>query len=129
MCDVNIARKNDISAVRIREEPTTPNLLMLPRHLIRTLTNSILLDTPVLITSPCHVCTNRIRLPSAFTSTQPGTRFGSSSGRWQTRQSRDRFTKEAKVQGLKSRAAFKLLEVEIPLHRWFSTKKIANHCG
>jgi hypothetical protein len=35
----------------------------------------------------------------------------SSSNRWQSRQGKDRFTKDAKVQGLKSRAAFKLLEV------------------
>ena len=35
----------------------------------------------------------------------------SSSKRWQNRQLRDRFTREAAVQGLKSRAAFKLLQV------------------
>jgi 21S rRNA (uridine2791-2'-O)-methyltransferase len=35
----------------------------------------------------------------------------SSSKRWQARQQQDRFTKEAAVQGLKSRAAFKLLQV------------------
>lgn len=35
----------------------------------------------------------------------------SSSKRWQTRQGKDRFAINAKVQGLKSRAAFKLLEV------------------
>jgi hypothetical protein len=34
-----------------------------------------------------------------------------SSSRWQARQTRDRFAREAKVQGLKSRAAFKLLQV------------------
>jgi len=34
-----------------------------------------------------------------------------SSTRWKTRQSRDHFSREAKVKGLKSRAAFKLLEV------------------
>lgn len=34
-----------------------------------------------------------------------------SSGAWTRRQGRDTFTREAKVQGLKSRAAFKLLEV------------------
>ena len=34
-----------------------------------------------------------------------------SSRRWQTRQAKDRFTINARVQGLKSRAAFKLLEV------------------
>lgn len=34
-----------------------------------------------------------------------------SSKRWQTRQLKDRLTINAKVQGLKSRAAFKLLEI------------------
>ncbi|CAG7917421.1 unnamed protein product [Penicillium olsonii] len=34
-----------------------------------------------------------------------------SSKRWQARQQKDQFTKEAAVQGLKSRAAFKLLQV------------------
>jgi 21S rRNA (uridine2791-2'-O)-methyltransferase len=35
----------------------------------------------------------------------------SSSKRWQARQLKDHFTREAAVQGLKSRAAFKLLQV------------------
>ncbi|KAI9368199.1 hypothetical protein BJX61DRAFT_237850 [Aspergillus egyptiacus] len=36
----------------------------------------------------------------------------SSSKRWQARQSNDHFTREAAVQGLKSRAAFKLLQID-----------------
>ena len=36
-----------------------------------------------------------------------------SSTRWKARQSRDRFAKDAKLKGLKSRAAFKLLEVRL----------------
>ncbi|CZR60486.1 related to mitochondrial rRNA methyltransferase [Phialocephala subalpina] len=36
----------------------------------------------------------------------------SSSTRWKSRQGRDSFSREAKVQGLKSRAAFKLLEID-----------------
>lgn len=40
----------------------------------------------------------------------------SSSRRWQTRQLRDRYTREAAVQGLKSRAAFKLLQVTFPIY-------------
>lgn len=40
-------------------------------------------------------------------------RSSSSSTRWKSRQGRDSFAREAKVQGLKSRAAFKLLEVGI----------------
>ena len=35
----------------------------------------------------------------------------SSSNRWKARQRNDSFTREAAVQGLKSRAAFKLLQV------------------
>ncbi|KAL9627248.1 MAG: hypothetical protein Q9204_006706, partial [Flavoplaca sp. TL-2023a] len=37
----------------------------------------------------------------------------SSSTRWQTRQNRDKFAIKAKVEGLKSRAAYKLLEVAV----------------
>ncbi|KAL2045075.1 hypothetical protein N7G274_002850 [Stereocaulon virgatum] len=40
----------------------------------------------------------------------------SSSKRWQARQGRDRFSIDAKVQGLKSRAAFKLLEINEKYH-------------
>ncbi|KNG85519.1 21S rRNA (uridine(2791)-2'-O)-methyltransferase MRM2 [Aspergillus nomiae NRRL 13137] len=36
----------------------------------------------------------------------------SSSKRWQTRQLKDHFTREATVQGLKSRAAFKLIQID-----------------
>jgi len=38
-------------------------------------------------------------------------RAASSGPRWKARQGKDAFVREAKVQGLKSRAAFKLLEV------------------
>ena len=40
-------------------------------------------------------------------------RYSSSNSRWKQRQGSDVFAREAKVQGLKSRAAFKLLEVRI----------------
>ncbi|KAI5196132.1 FtsJ-domain-containing protein [Aureobasidium subglaciale] len=40
----------------------------------------------------------------------------SSSIRWKTRQTRDHFAREAKVAGLKSRAAFKLLELDSKHH-------------
>ena len=43
--------------------------------------------------------------------TQPNRWASSSSKRWQNRQSRDKFAKEARVLGFKSRAAYKLLEV------------------
>ncbi|KAL9128466.1 MAG: hypothetical protein Q9217_002870 [Psora testacea] len=46
--------------------------------------------------------------PSNILQSQPSS---SSSKRWQTRQNKDRFALDAKVRGLKSRAAFKLLEV------------------
>ncbi|RWA03639.1 hypothetical protein EKO27_g11466 [Xylaria grammica] len=41
-------------------------------------------------------------------------RWSSSNSRWKQRQGKDYFAREAKVQGLKSRAAFKLLEVGPP---------------
>ncbi|KAI0554413.1 23S ribosomal RNA methyltransferase [Xylaria curta] len=40
------------------------------------------------------------------------TRWSSSKSRWKQRQGKDFFAREAKVQGLKSRAAFKLLEMD-----------------
>ncbi|CZS88068.1 related to mitochondrial rRNA methyltransferase [Rhynchosporium graminicola] len=40
------------------------------------------------------------------------TRSSSSSTRWKSRQGKDSFARDAKVQGLKSRAAFKLLEID-----------------
>ncbi|KAL9611971.1 MAG: hypothetical protein Q9167_003411 [Letrouitia subvulpina] len=51
--------------------------------------------------------------PSQLTSSVLRCLASSSSKRWQSRQERDRFATKAKVQGLKSRAAFKLLEVAI----------------
>lgn len=39
-------------------------------------------------------------------------RWASSTSRWKQRQGRDSFARDAKVQGLKSRAAFKLLEMD-----------------
>lgn len=53
---------------------------------------------------------------------KPDTRrwASSSSKRWQARQGKDRFAINAKVQGLKSRAAFKLLEVRSALPRPYS---------
>ncbi|KAG4438697.1 hypothetical protein IFR05_005824 [Cadophora sp. M221] len=48
------------------------------------------------------------------------TRLSSSSTRWKSRQGRDSFARDAKVQGLKSRAAFKLLEIDAK-YRIFKT--------
>lgn len=55
-------------------------------------------------TGCCWLCHQRL-----FATT--GAAAGSSGSRWATRQTRDQHAKEAKVQGFKSRAAFKLLEV------------------
>lgn len=65
-----------------------------------------------------------LALPNAVTSTIPAdTRpasTASSSTRWKARQTRDTFAREAKVAGLKSRAAFKLLEIN-DKHRIFKS--------
>ncbi|PBP25050.1 FtsJ-like methyltransferase, partial [Diplocarpon rosae] len=54
------------------------------------------------------------RGPIGSTTLSSRTYSSSSSTRWKSRQGRDTFAREAKVQGLKSRAAFKLLEVWQP---------------
>ena len=65
---------------------------------------------------PCVI----LRLEALFRPIDPPrphnaqTRSSSSSTRWKSRQGRDSYAREAKVQGLKSRAAFKLLEVLPP---------------
>ncbi|GAV54561.1 hypothetical protein ZYGR_0AN00290 [Zygosaccharomyces rouxii] len=45
-----------------------------------------------------------------------------SQGRWLDRQSNDHYTKEAKVQGLRSRAAFKLMEIDDKFHLFHRDK-------
>lgn len=50
-------------------------------------------------------------LPSLLLPHIQQTRPSSSQRRWQDRQSRDPFARQARVQGLKSRAAFKLLQM------------------
>ncbi|KAH8820982.1 cell division protein ftsj [Xylogone sp. PMI_703] len=50
------------------------------------------------------------RISTAFRS--QGARSSSSSTRWKSRQVNDSFAREARVRGLKSRAAFKLLEID-----------------
>ena len=68
---------------------------------------------PVIVES--SQCCSRLHLipPHITTSGNIPKRYASSSSstRWQSRQGKDRFVKEAKVQGLKSRAAFKLLAI------------------
>ncbi|KAK3682177.1 FtsJ-like methyltransferase-domain-containing protein [Podospora appendiculata] len=47
---------------------------------------------------------------------RPSSSSSSSNSRWKQRQGHDMFAREARVQGLKSRAAFKLLEVDAKHH-------------
>jgi hypothetical protein len=84
---------------------TTTNF-MLTHRIFQQLTDSILLGRSA--TSQC-LCF-RSAHKSAFLAFR-NARCSSSSTRWKSRQSSDKYSKEAKVQGLKSRAAFKLLEV------------------
>lgn len=58
-----------------------------------------------------YTACRRSFLALAHTSRRCTRHSSSSSKRWQARQGKDRYVTEAKVQNLKSRAAFKLLEV------------------
>lgn len=84
---------------------------MLSRRIFRQLTDSVLLETssvtkPLCLAATCTSCSPHSRANA------PHARHASSSStRWKTRQGNDFFAREARVQGLKSRAAFKLLEV------------------
>ncbi|KID83404.1 Ribosomal RNA large subunit methyltransferase E [Metarhizium guizhouense ARSEF 977] len=74
---------------------------------------------PLRILSLCaRQCTSSRRLAAATSTLKADLRWSSSSSRWKQRQGRDAFSREAKVQGLKSRAAFKLLEMDSK-HRLF----------
>ncbi|KAI9782668.1 MAG: 2' O-ribose methyltransferase [Peltula sp. TS41687] len=82
---------------------------MLSRRIIHNLTYSALLNKP----SPA-ICSSCINCRHAITTRYHESQRASSSAssqRWKSRQERDRFSREARVQGLKSRAAFKLLEI------------------
>ncbi|KAF7587573.1 2' O-ribose methyltransferase [Aspergillus hancockii] len=50
----------------------------------------------------------------------------SSSKRWQARQLKDPFTREAAVQGLKSRAAFKLIQIDAKYHIFCSGQTVVD---
>lgn len=83
---------------------------MLSRRIFRQLTDSVLLESgavarPLCLAASCASGCTR------FQGNAPARRASSSSTRWKTRQGNDFFAREARVQGLKSRAAFKLLEV------------------
>ena len=88
---------------------------MLTRRTFAALVHGILLDRPLLlhphstaIPSSARRAATSQYLSGSFASAP---RHSSSSTRWKARATKDRFNRDAKVQGLKSRAAFKLLEV------------------
>lgn len=98
---------------------------MLSLRLIRQLADRALLGRS--LSSPCcrrriSQCSTRRTVsasptlrhdfpPVSTTPRRSSVRPASSSTLWKSRQTRDRYAKEAKVRGLKSRAAFKLLEM------------------
>ncbi|KAM0414746.1 hypothetical protein ACHAPD_005929 [Fusarium lateritium] len=63
--------------------------------------------------APCLTCRPLSSILSLQKSIAPFVRWSSSGSRWKQRQGRDSYARGAKVQGLKSRAAFKLLEVAV----------------
>lgn len=69
----------------------------------KSLCGSKALNSPIFLKQPCRLTKSIARCSS------------SSSKRWQNRQGKDKFAISAKVQGLKSRAAYKLLEVNSDL--------------
>jgi 21S rRNA (uridine2791-2'-O)-methyltransferase len=88
---------------------------MLTRRVFRELTDGVLFSLP--IRPLCLSARLRPqRPPTVHPSPQSPSvvhlRPSSTSTRWKARQGRDRFVREAKVAGLKSRAAFKLLEID-----------------
>lgn len=86
---------------------------MLSRPVFRQLTNCMLPDLPA-ISLRCVSCSSYY--PQRSLANAARVRLASSSStRWKSRQGKDFFAREAKVQGLKSRAAFKLLEVMLTL--------------
>ncbi|OCK84516.1 FtsJ-domain-containing protein [Lepidopterella palustris CBS 459.81] len=85
---------------------------MLSRRVFQQLTDSLLLGSAFKLVCVCWVSPQGVRSSRRSAPQFLQSRNGSSSStRWKSRQGRDAFAKEAKVQGLKSRAAFKLLEI------------------
>ncbi|KAK2609343.1 2' O-ribose methyltransferase [Conoideocrella luteorostrata] len=74
----------------------------------------------VFICPPC--------LTATFCQTSRHARWSSSNSRWKQRQGGDMFARDAKVQGLKSRAAFKLLEMDSK-HRLFKPGQMVVDLG
>ncbi|KAH8709003.1 rRNA methyltransferase 2, mitochondrial [Beauveria bassiana] len=69
------------------------------------------------------LCITALNRPSLKQCSAIFIRFSSSNSRWKQRQSKDAYAREAKVQGLKSRAAFKLLEMDAK-YRLFKPKSV-----
>ncbi|KAF2106278.1 FtsJ-like methyltransferase-domain-containing protein [Lophiotrema nucula] len=86
---------------------------MLSRRVFRQLTDGLLFGTATDIAPATCTASRSSSCPVGALSIAPRLRrhTSSSSTRWKSRQGKDFFAKEARVQGLKSRAAFKLLEV------------------
>jgi hypothetical protein len=68
--------------------------------------------------NPYAVAWRRFAIQSSSTRTHQFQRQSSSSSnsRWKQRQGRDPYARDARLQGLKSRAAFKLLEASLACH-------------
>jgi 21S rRNA (uridine2791-2'-O)-methyltransferase len=85
---------------------------MLSRRIFRELTDQCLLGPSYKHTTVSYIAAQCRSCRSCSRSLSTSARFASSSStRWKSRQGKDFFAREARVQGLKSRAAFKLLEV------------------
>ncbi|KAK5002713.1 hypothetical protein LTR28_011081, partial [Elasticomyces elasticus] len=102
-----------------RIRPATP-------HDALTTTNLVLLGAPTisLQRDPLYVQQD----PFSRSKCSAPIRLSSSSTRWKSRQSRDSFARDARVQGLKSRAAFKLLELDAK-HRLFKPRQTVIDLG
>ncbi|RPA91586.1 FtsJ-domain-containing protein [Choiromyces venosus 120613-1] len=77
--------------------------------------------SPSLLPPPSQTACTKILLTSTCTSSIQRRQSSSSSNSWKVRQARDVFAQSAKHNGYKSRAAYKLLEID-SLHKIF-------HCG
>ncbi|KAF1848405.1 FtsJ-domain-containing protein [Cucurbitaria berberidis CBS 394.84] len=91
---------------------------MLSRRVFQQLTDSLLLIGPSnkgaatgCTATPCRACRPCNRAAPVPIRHASSSSSSSSSTRWKSRQGNDFFAREARVQGLKSRAAFKLLEL------------------
>jgi 21S rRNA (uridine2791-2'-O)-methyltransferase len=87
---------------------------MLSRRIFRELTDSFLLEINYRPTAGLCIAAQWQPSRPCLRNIWPSIRNSSSSSstRWKSRQGKDVFSREARVQGLKSRAAFKLLEVQ-----------------